>query len=44
MSSKFERLKNYYQSGFWTKEMLHNAVEKNWITAEEYKSIVGEDY
>lgn len=44
MSSKFERLKGYYDAGFWTKEMLHNAVDKNWITAEEYQSITGETY
>lgn len=44
MSSKFERLKGYYNSGFWTKEMLRNAVGKSWITADEYKEITGYDY
>ncbi len=42
MSKKFEIVKKYYDSGFWTKEMVHNAVTKGWITEEEYHLIVGE--
>lgn len=42
MSKKYEKVKKYYDSGFWTKEMLRNAVDKGWITEEEYIEIVGE--
>ena len=44
MSSKFNRVKRYYDSGLWNKEMVHNAVIKGWITADEYAEIVGEPY
>ena len=40
MSKKFNVVKKYYDSGYWTKEMVHNAVTKNWITEEEYLEIV----
>lgn len=42
MSKKFEIVKKYYDSGFWTKSMVHNAVLKGWITEKEYKKIVDE--
>lgn len=44
MSPKFNRVKNYYDKGLWNKQMVANAVEKHWITAEEYEIIVGEPY
>lgn len=44
MSPKFNRVKRYYDGGLWNKEMVHNAVIKDWITAEEYAEIVGEPY
>lgn len=43
-SPKFDKVKKYYESGLWNKEMIKNAVIKNWITAEEYEEIVGEPY
>lgn len=43
-SAKYENVKRYYDKGLWTKEMVRNAVVKEWITAEEYKEITGEDY
>lgn len=43
-SAKYEKVKRYYDKGLWTKEMVRNAVVKEWITAEEYKEITGEDY
>ena len=43
-SEKFELVKSYYDSGLWKKKAVKNAVKKNWITAEEYKEITGEDY
>ena len=44
MSKKFEKVKRYYASGLWNKQMVANAVVKEWITAEEYEQIVGEPY
>ena len=44
MSSKFLKVKGYYDSGLWTKAMVRNAVKKDWITVSEYKEITGEDY
>ena len=43
-SPKFEKVKNYYDRHLWTKKAVENAVIHNWITAEEYKEITGEDY
>ncbi|MBO5449820.1 MAG: XkdX family protein [Ruminococcus sp.] len=34
MSKKFSKVKEYYDKGFWSAEMVQNAVGK-WITAEE---------
>lgn len=44
MSPKYNKVKNYYDSGLWNKAMVHNAVVKGWITASEYEEIVGEPY
>lgn len=44
MSPKFNKVKKYYDAGLWTLEMVKNAVVKEWITAEEFKEITGEDY
>lgn len=44
MSPKFNKVKGYYDSGFWNKTMVRNAVVKGWITTEEYTLITGEDY
>ena len=43
-SAKFEKVKNYYDKGLWTKAMVKNAVVKGWITAAEFEEIVGEPY
>lgn len=43
MSPKYNRVKEWYDIGRWSKSMVHDAVG-NWITAEEYKLITGEDY
>lgn len=44
MSKKFKKVKNYYDSGLWTIEMVRQAVVKNWITAEEFEIITGQPY
>ena len=41
-SEKFEKVKAYYESKLWTKEMVRNAVTKGWITQAECDSIIGE--
>ena len=44
MSKKFKTVKGAYDRGSWNKEMVANAVVKNWITAAEYEEIVGEPF
>ena len=44
MSKKYSTVKNYYDKGLWTARAVHNAVDKGWITAEEYEEIVGAPY
>ena len=41
MKNKIEK---WYNMGLWTIEQVKNAVQKNIITSDEYKEIVGEDY
>lgn len=41
---KFNDVKKYYDRGFWTKQMIKDAVNRKWITEKEYEEIVGEDY
>lgn len=43
-SKKFDTVKNYYDLKVWDETRVRNAVVKNWITAEEFKEIVGKDY
>ena len=43
-SPKFERVKMWYDTTRWTKEMVANAVLKGRITADEYQEITGETY
>lgn len=40
----YDTLKRLYDSDKLTKEMLGRAIGKGWITADEYKTITGEDY
>jgi len=44
MSKKFKKVKNYYDSGLWTIEMVRQAVIKHWITTEEFEIITGQPY
>ena len=39
MSKKFEKVKRYYDEGLWSKRQVHDAVDKGWITPEEYALI-----
>ena len=40
----FEKIKDYYDGRFWTKEQVATAVKYNKITAEQYEEITGEKY
>lgn len=42
MSSKYEKVKNYFDNGLWSVSRVANAVVKGWITEEEFKKITGE--
>lgn len=44
MSEHFELVKYYYDSSLWGINRVQKAVEKDWITVEEYKDITGLDY
>jgi uncharacterized XkdX family phage protein len=43
-SSRFENIQNFYDSGFWDIEQVRNAVDKGWITCQEYTQITGHDF
>ena len=43
-SPKYEKVKNYFDNGYWTIDMVRNAVVKGWITEEEFTEITGEPY
>ena len=40
----FQRIKENYDSGLWSKQMVALAVKKGVITAYEYLVITGEPY
>ena len=37
-------IKQYFEAGLWTPEMVQNAVRKGKLTAEQYQEITGEIY
>ena len=44
MSAKFEQIKAFFDKGVWSETKVRNAVEKNWITEAEFKTITGKTY
>ncbi len=40
-SKKFSKIKDWYHLGMWSEARVRNAVDREWITAEEYEEIVG---
>lgn len=44
MSSKFEKVKGYFERDLWNIDRVRNAVVKGWITGEEFEIITGEPY
>ena len=43
-SAKFELVKHYYDRGLWDINRVRKAVEKGWITEEEFEEITGQPY
>ena len=43
-SKKYETVKKWYSKGIWTVDMVRNAVIKEWITADEFTEITGQEY
>lgn len=44
MSSKFEKVKGYFERGLWSIERVRNAVIHRWITTDEFQIITGVEY
>ena len=42
--SKFSIVRAYYTMGLWNKKRVHQAVECEWITKDEYLLMTGEVY
>lgn len=43
-SKQFEKIKRYYDEGFWNETRVRNAVIKGAITEAEFQEICGIDY
>jgi hypothetical protein len=43
-SKDFAKIMGYFESGFWRKKQVYNAVGKNRITVAEYEEITGDKY
>ena len=41
-SPKYEMVKKFYK--VWSLDRVRDAVEKGWITEDEFKELTGEDY
>jgi len=41
--SKYDKVKEFYEAGLWSLEMVRNSVGR-WTTEKEYKAITGQDY
>lgn len=43
-SKNFEKIKVYYDGGYWNDARVKNAVTKGWITESEYAEITENSY
>lgn len=43
-SKKYEKVKEYYDKGYWDIRKVHDAVTHGWITEKEFKEITDYDY
>lgn len=39
-----EKIIKWYKQGLWSEKMLRNAVEKKWLTADEFEETTGKKY
>ena len=39
-SPRYAIVKRYYEKGFWTEDMVRNAVKQKWITDDELQQII----
>lgn len=39
-SPRYAIVKRYYDKGFWTEDMIRNAVKQKWITEDELQQII----
>ena len=39
-SPRYAIVKRYYDKGFWTEEMVRNAVKQKWITEDELQQLI----
>lgn len=44
MAVTYNVVRNYYTSGRWSVRRVRHAVQSNWITAEEFQEITGQEY
>ena len=42
--TKYEKVEHYFATGLWPVKRVKDAVEKGWITKDEYFEIVGQTY
>lgn len=43
-SKMYDKIKKWYDDGFWTLAMVRQACEKGKITEAEFKEITGENF
>lgn len=43
-SAHFDKVKKYFDDGRWDEYRVHEAVIKEWITADEFAEIVGKPF
>jgi len=43
-SRKYEKVREYYNGGYWNEARVRNAVAKGWITGDEFMEITGDAY
>lgn len=42
--SKYDKVKYYYDNGYWSIQRVRDAVVKGWITPEQFEKITGKPY
>ena len=43
-SKHYDKVKKYYDEGFWNEARVRSAVVKGWITEAEFAEITGKEY